>query len=477
MHNNFYFLRQLSRQLQQKIVGFTFVSCFSQDKDELIIELNDASTSFFIKASLQPEFQCISFPRSFHRARKNSVDLFLPMLMKKVLEVRQFNNERSFALMLEGNYSLLFSLHGARANVIGFHNNDVEDIFRNNFQADLELKLNSLDRTIDWSKENFSAHQSDLQQTYFTLGKQVWEYLNDQGFATATVERRWELFLTTLKSLENPKFYLTENNGVLSFSLLSSLETIEEFASPIEAVTDFFIRKISTTSFRKEKASLLALLNGKIKQGESFNEKNRSRLAELEQDHHYQQWADLVMANLHQIQVGQEKVILENFYDSQSPVEIKLRKELSPQRNAEVFYRKGKNQAIEINTIKESIEKKDKELTALKASLKSLLDSSEPDEVKKVGQSVIKQLPEKKNAISLPYHEFEFKGFKILVGKNAVANDTLTLKHSYKDDLWLHAKDVPGSHVLIKYQSGKPFPKDVVEHAAGLAAWYSKKKK
>jgi len=77
---------------------------------------------------------------------------------------------------------------------------------------------------------------------------------------------------------------------------------------------------------------------------------------------------------------------------------------------------------------------------------------------------------------NLPFHEFEFKGYKILVGRNAEANDKLTLKYSYKDDLWLHAKDVAGSHVLIKYQSGKNFPKDVIEYAAGLAAYNSKRK-
>ena len=78
--------------------------------------------------------------------------------------------------------------------------------------------------------------------------------------------------------------------------------------------------------------------------------------------------------------------------------------------------------------------------------------------------------------LTLPYHEFEFKGFKIWVGKNAISNDELTQKYSFKEDLWLHAKDVAGSHVLIKYRAAKPFPKDVIERAASLAAYYSKRK-
>jgi predicted ribosome quality control (RQC) complex YloA/Tae2 family protein len=67
-------------------------------------------------------------------------------------------------------------------------------------------------------------------------------------------------------------------------------------------------------------------------------------------------------------------------------------------------------------------------------------------------------------------------GFRIWVGKNAAGNDELTLKYSFKEDLWLHVKDVAGSHVIIKYQAGKKFPKDVIERAAQLAAYNSKRK-
>jgi predicted ribosome quality control (RQC) complex YloA/Tae2 family protein len=84
--------------------------------------------------------------------------------------------------------------------------------------------------------------------------------------------------------------------------------------------------------------------------------------------------------------------------------------------------------------------------------------------------------PKNNNVKAPPYHTFEFKGFQIWVGKNAEANDELTLMHTYKEDLWLHAKDVAGSHVIIKHQSGKNFPKDVIERAAQLAAYNSKRK-
>ncbi len=100
VHNNFYFLRQLSTELKHRLDGFTLVSCFSQNKDELILEFNNAKTSFFIKASLTPELQALSFPASFHRARKNSIDLFQSIIMLKVTRrqaIRQRTKLRYFA--------------------------------------------------------------------------------------------------------------------------------------------------------------------------------------------------------------------------------------------------------------------------------------------------------------------------------------------------------------------------------------------
>lgn len=76
----------------------------------------------------------------------------------------------------------------------------------------------------------------------------------------------------------------------------------------------------------------------------------------------------------------------------------------------------------------------------------------------------------------LPYREFVYRGFRIWIGKDAASNDLLTQKHAHKDDLWLHARDVSGSHVVVKHQAGKQFSKDVTERAAQIAAFYSKRK-
>ncbi|MFM8741850.1 MAG: NFACT RNA binding domain-containing protein [Cytophagales bacterium] len=144
---------------------------------------------------------------------------------------------------------------------------------------------------------------------------------------------------------------------------------------------------------------------------------------------------------------------------------------MNAQRNAEVFYRKSKNQQIEIAKLRESIVSKRKEIMSLETRILEVGQTGDLKFLRKANE-----VAQPKNAVPLPYRELEFKGFKIWVGKSAQANDELTLKHSFKEDLWLHAKDVAGSHVLIKHQASKPFPKDVIERAAELAAYYSKRK-
>jgi len=77
---------------------------------------------------------------------------------------------------------------------------------------------------------------------------------------------------------------------------------------------------------------------------------------------------------------------------------------------------------------------------------------------------------------SIPFKRFEIDGFELLVGKSAKANDELLRHYSWKDDLWFHARDVSGSHAILKHQSGREFSAPTIERAAELAAYYSKNK-
>ncbi len=451
--------------------------CYSQHKDELIIRFETTGKSFYIKANLEASFSCLAFPSDFQRARKNSVDLFGILIGQRVRSIRQYENERSFALVLSNDYLLLFKMHGNRSNLVLFENSVAIELFKKNIPGDAAIHPDALDRTIDWSFEAFANAKANLPVHYFTFGKPVWKYLRQQNFDLLDDQQQWQKILDTKNKLERPAHYLICNDQhKLFLTLLPLGETVASFEDPLAVVTDFYYRFAQQDTFSRERLTTLALLRTKLEGSQSFVKKNQAKLEEIENDNSYKVWADLIMANLHQLKTGMEKATVANFYHDNHPIDIKLKKDLSPQRNAEVFYRKAKNQHIEIQRLKEIIDSKLVEIGNLKEQLAALEEAQDLKAVRKLNQSVKEEHPDKKTTTALPYHEFEFKGYKIWVGKNAQRNDELTLKFSYKEDLWLHAKDVAGSHVIIKHQAGKNFPKDVIERAAQLAAYNSKRK-
>ncbi len=476
MHNNYFFLRHLSAELGSNLKSCVVSECFSQNKDELIIRFETSSKPFFIKASLLPHFCCLSFPRDFNRARKNSVDLFQDLIGQRVIDVPQYTNERCFSLAFSNQYTLLFKLHGNRANLILFHDDEVKALFRNHQVADWDLKTNQLNKDIDWTEDAFQRNQNNLKQHFYTFGKVLWGYLKERNFESLSTNAKWNELQALLQQLEKPTFYIARFNNQLILSLVNIGDVISSHTTPLEAIHEFFTRYSVETSFYAEKQAIVSKLHTQLKNGEAYLAKTSAKLHEIEADDHYKTWADLIMANLHQIKTGMIKITLPDFYHENKPVEIKLKKDLNAQKNAEVYYRKSKNHHIEVRKLKEALAKKNTELTTTTHQLHQLEAAENLKDLRTLVDSFGLTTPVNKKEISLPYHETEYQGYKIWVGKNAKQNDELTLHHAYKEDLWLHAKDVAGSHVLLKYQAGKKFPKEVIERAAQLAAYHSKRK-
>jgi predicted ribosome quality control (RQC) complex YloA/Tae2 family protein len=476
MHNNYYFLRQLSVALEKSILGAVVSECFSQNKDELVIRFETHSKPFFIKACLQSELCCLSFPDDFSRARKNSVDLFEPLIGLRVEKVTQLTNERSFILEFSNSHSLLFKMHGNRANLVLFANGISIGLFRNHLTTDAEINLSDLNRTIDWTFEAFENNIHDLQKLYFTFGKPFWAFLNRNGFEEKSHVEKWQAIQDLLSYLERPMYYISMVDNKLILSLFPDGDILKQSKDPILIITEFFLQYTRTFSFLQERGEALAKLKTKLHGSYNYIVKAHDKKKEIEKDVHYKVWADVLMANLHHVKIGDGKITLPNFYDQDKPIELKLKKDLTPQKNAEVFYRKSKNQQIELQKLTEGIASKQKEIASLQEKLTSFEKITDLKTLRSFIDTSGLKLEAAIKEKPLPYHEIEYNGFKIWVGKNAQHNDTLTLKHTFKEDLWLHAKDVAGSHVVIKYQSGKKFPKDVIERAAQLAAYNSKRK-
>jgi predicted ribosome quality control (RQC) complex YloA/Tae2 family protein len=475
MHNNYYVFRLLTQEIESKIRGTALLECFSQSRDELILTFGSSSEEFYIKASVKPEFSCLSFPNQFARTKSNSVDLFTSFIGKKVSGIQQFENERCFAIHFEDEFTLLFKMHGNRSNIVGFRAQKAFALFRNSFPQDLELKINALNRPIEQSKENFLHFDGNYQKLFPTFGKLIKQYLNEIKLQEKPIEEQWEIISLLESDIKNPDGYYTILwNDEIHFSLLRIGDIIKEEKNCIDGITQFYYTYSKENYIRKEKKRLSKQLEKQRNQAINYIKKSNQKLEEVLDKPGYNQLADILMANMHQIPPHAKEVDLFNFYTNEN-IKIPLKSHLSPQKNAENLYRKSKNQKIELEQLEASIKQKEGELTEAESQLAEIASAEDIKAIKKL----IKQNPVKERAqveLKVPYKKFEYGGFTILVGKGARENDELTLKYAKKNDLWLHAKDVSGSHVVLKQQSSKPFPHEVVEKAAQAAAFYSKRK-
>lgn len=478
MHNNYYFIRQVSAALKETLVGRQVDSVFSQDKNELVLGFLSKTAIIFVRAILTNDFVCLTFPDDFHRARKNTVELFPNLTGKTVTGVIQYQNDRSFALQLESDLLLLFKLHGNRSNIVLYQGLEVIEMFQNNIEPDWSLQPDSLHRTIAPTFDDFLKVNQNPAKVYPTLGKLAVMYLTENGFAEKQSEEQWHMLQTFVAQLENPsKYYVCKlqnlTSVVLSLFPMGSIEA--EFTDPLEAANRFYSLYARETTFDREKNQVWQKLEKRRKQTESYLLKTYEKLEILQTETRHEQLANILMANMHQIPANSESIELFDFYHDK-PIRIKLKKDLSPQKNAENYYRKAKNEKIEIEILEKTIEQKEKELTSIDRHLAEIVSQKTLKPLRNYIKEQNLETETSTPQVQELFRRYEFMGFEILVGKNAQNNDLLIRDYAWKEDMWLHAKDVTGSHVVIKYQSGKPFPEPVIEKAAQLAAYYSKRK-
>lgn len=476
MHNNYYFLNQLSKRLQPILIGAELIECFSQDKDELILSFICDQSEFYIKAHLQPDFSSLSFPKTFFRANKNTANIFEELVHKKVTNITQFENERSFSIIYEDGLALVFKLFGNRSNIILFKDEVNIKVFKNSLGKDKNLTYRSFNREIDQSYSEYKENNFNFKNIFPTFGKLVNDYIKERISTISTIEDQWQFLTNVQHQLENSEiFYITEIDGKPVLSLLNQGEIKYQTSDPIEAINYFFISYTKDYYLQREKQVIEKHLVQSDNRNEAYITKVKAKLNELHKGLGFDKLADIIMANMHQIPPKVSVVELYDFYNDQQ-IKIKLNNALSPQKNAENYYRKSKNQKIEVENLQSNLNNKISINNKIKDHLATVRTIENLKELRKyLKDHSLFQSKEADQKAAL-FKIFDIEGWKIYVGKNAKNNDLLTQKFSFKEDLWLHAKDVSGSHVLLKYQSGQKFPRFIIEKAAQLAAYYSQRK-
>lgn len=291
--------------------------------------------------------------------------------------------------------------------------------------------------------------------------------------------------LRRLPDMTDPRVLLDdagEPADVFAFPYLSQpLERQAACPSVSHALERFFGARDQKDRIAQKSASMVRLLKGQIERCEKKLAQQEEDLAGAAKMEEYRLMGELINANLWQLHKGQTQALLPNFYDEAGgTVAVPLDGQLTPAQNAQRYFKRYQKARSARVMAAEQREKTLAELDYLEGQLLDVgkcVDESELEEIRQEltrtgyirhGQNRRQQraLPKSK-----PYRYRSSDGIDILVGKNAAQNDRLT-GAARPDETWLHAKDMPGSHVIIRCEGD--VPARTLKEAATLAAWYSK---
>ena len=191
--------------------------------------------------------------------------------------------------------------------------------------------------------------------------------------------------------------------------------------------------------------------------------------------------AELIGANQYRLEKGALYYDLENYYDENKLLRIPANPALSPSANSQKYYKEYRKAKTAEQMLTALIEQGRQELQYLETVSEAIARASsgaELDEIRseltQSGYLKNRRKKEAKTEKPLPPLEYMSKdGFKILAGRNNLQNDRLSLRDSDKNDLWLHAQKMPGSHVVIS-AGGREIPPSTIEYAAAVAAYHSR---
>ncbi|WP_168121959.1 NFACT RNA binding domain-containing protein [Paenibacillus sp. HB172176] len=300
-------------------------------------------------------------------------------------------------------------------------------------------------------------------------------------------EALWEAFRSLNQLFEEHHYepVLVENGetGKASFSV-TQLTHIPGETIRYESVSDlleaFFGDKAERDTVKQRAADLIRFVQNEKSKNVSKIKKLEETLKEAKDAEKYKVLGELLTAYMHQINKGDTSVELINFYDEeQATVSIELDPQLSPSENAQRYFRRYTKHRNSLAVVAEQMEIADKEIHYFEGLLQQLESASLADigEIRDelVAEGYMKEKhrrgPKRKKAMRpalLCYTSSE--GIPIYVGKNNTQNEYVTNRLAAPSDTWLHTKDIPGSHVVIKATN---FGNPTLEEAAMLAAHYS----
>ena len=295
-----------------------------------------------------------------------------------------------------------------------------------------------------------------------------------------------------LAAIESPnhadaRVYLDESGAPIDFYpvALSELEescTVRHFDDLSSAMEFYFGKKESSNQGRQKSHDLIRSVNALLDKMYLKKKRLSEDLLKAENSEDLRLYGELLTANIHLIQPGMKSVEVTNYYDG-STLTIPLDVKLSPSKNAQHYFKKYGKSKTAIKEKQIQLDENEAEIKYLESVLSFLENTDDVVEIESIRAELVETgyvrrrrqaggFKEKKYKPA-PYRYTLSNGMSVLVGRNNKENDILTFKTAGNKDLWLHTKDIPGSHVIVQ-SGGVELDEEAVWEAAAIAAYHSK---
>lgn len=523
-------ISNIVKDMKERLTGGRIYKIYQPENDEINLVIKNLGTTFRLMLNASPTLPLVYF-LSENKVNPATAPNFCMLLRKhigngRIVGIEQPGFERIIMIDIEHldemgdlcSKKLVIELMGKHSNIIFMEENGriVDAIKRIGAQIssvrevlpgyDYVLPPNEKADPSGISKEYFknvileksmsvekAIYSSITGFSKLIAGELCYEAGVDGNFSTDSLaesnkDALWDAFSGLVTRVKDgayePVIVYNEDEPVAFSSIpLKMYGDLRQecFGDISELLACYYAKKDIYSRIRQKSTDLRKVLATAVERTSRKYDIQRRQLKDTEKRDKYRIYGELLQTYGYEVQTGDKEVTVMNYYTNEE-VTIPLDITLTPVENANRYfnkYNKLKRTYEASLTLVEESKQTLEHLLSLQNSMEIATSEADLAEIKEemVMAGLIKAKQGKKTGVkqekSKPLHYISSDGFHMYVGKNNLQNDRLTFKTAGTKDLWFHAKEMPGSHVIVKLEGAEDVPDATYEEAARLAAYYS----
>jgi len=489
MFKSFFFLNRLIIEFNSQLRDFRIIKAFSYEKDKLNLLLQKDDEEKILEISVNPGLPYINLKSRVSIPKKNLVDFFTDYLPLKINLFEIAENDRIIKINCDKG-AFYFAVRGKYTNVFLINDDysgsfkKTEEITSVSFREEVR-KINFISEFRNLLIDIDNDDPDTIRKEYPVIGKGIIsEALIRKELKEVNLKNILKEIFDEIKTGDAVIFIDQQSNEVnLAFEnfRIFPYTTTKKFDSAAEALNHFLIEKFSKDNFVSKKKIIERHLERELTKISNKLNNIQSQIERGSNEEELNKKGNLLLMNINSIKKGEDKIQVEDIYNNNIPVTIKLDSKLSPKQNIDLYFEKARNEKIRLAKAKQLFAELNEEYSRLNKIKEKFLSADSQDELKLIMKELkidntekIKGTDDIKNKFR---HYVIYDKYNVYAGKDSKTNDLLTMKFAKQNDYWFHARSVSGSHVVLKNDNPKEgIPKNILKLVASIAAYHSKAK-